>query len=97
VPREHAPVLYDAIQEYTDRYGVELRPVFHSQTLMMALSLISSAGGVSLLPEHSALIFPRGVVAVPMFEETPLMQLALAWHPENRSSALAAFIQAFDD
>ncbi|WP_277761963.1 LysR substrate-binding domain-containing protein [Pseudomonas sp. A34-9] len=95
VPREQAPVLYDAIQEYADRYGVALQPVYHSETLMMALSLITSVGGVCLLPEHSALIFPKGVVAVPLVEETPLLELALAWHPENRSSALAAFINAF--
>ncbi|WP_277761060.1 LysR family substrate-binding domain-containing protein [Pseudomonas sp. A34-9] len=97
VPREQAPVLYDAIQEYADRYGVALQPVYHSETLMMALSLITSVGGVCLLPEHSALIFPKGVVAVPLGEESPLLELALAWHPENRSSALTAFIDAFLD
>ncbi|KPY85829.1 hypothetical protein ALP10_01215 [Pseudomonas syringae pv. helianthi] len=32
-----------------------------------------------------------------MVEETPLIELALGWHPENRSSALAAFIRAFSD
>lgn len=97
VPREHAPVLYDAIHDYANRYEVALHPVYHSETLMMALSLITSVGGVCLLPEHSALTFPQGVVAIPLVEETPLLELALAWHPENRSSALAAFIQAFCD
>jgi LysR family hca operon transcriptional activator len=95
LPREHAPVLYDAIQDYADRHGVVLQPVYHSETLMMALSLINSVGGVCLLPERSSLMFPQGVVAVPLIEETPLLELALAWHPDNSSSALAAFLTAF--
>lgn len=97
VPREHAPVLYDAIQDYANRHGVTLQPVYHSETLMMALSLITSVGGVCLLPERSALTFPQGVVGIPLVEETPVLELALAWHPKNRSSALAAFIKAFAD
>lgn len=95
VPREHAPVLFDAIHDYASGYGVELNPVYHSETLMMALSLISSVGGVCLLPEHSARLFPQGVVARPLVEETPLLELALAWNPENDSPALAAFLGAF--
>jgi LysR family hca operon transcriptional activator len=89
-------VLYDAIQDYAGRHGVELRPVYHSETLMMALSLINSVGGVCLLPEHSALMFPQGVVALPLVEDTPLLELALAWHPENDSPALSAFLTAFE-
>jgi LysR family hca operon transcriptional activator len=95
VPRQHAPVLYDAIHEFADRHGVVLQPAYHAETLMMALSLIHSVGGVCLLPERSSLMFPQGVVARPMVEDTPLLELALAWHPDNSSGALTSFIAAF--
>jgi LysR family hca operon transcriptional activator len=95
VTREHAPVLHDAIHDYASRLGVELRAAYRSENLMMALSLINSVGGVCLLPEHSVRLFPQGVVALPLAEESPMIELGLAWHPENRSSALTAFLIAF--
>jgi LysR family hca operon transcriptional activator len=95
VSREHAPVLYDAIEDYTRRNGVELRTAYQSENLTMALSLMTSVGGVCLLPEHSVRLFPQGVVARPLIEDSPLIELALAWHPDNASRALAAFLGAW--
>jgi LysR family hca operon transcriptional activator len=95
VPREHAPVLHQAVRDYAARYAVELRWSYESENLMMALSLISSVDGVCLLPEYSVRLFPQGVVAVPLADETPTIELALAWHPDNRSPVLAAFLAGF--
>ncbi|OSN01846.1 LysR substrate-binding domain-containing protein [Lonsdalea populi] len=95
VTREHAPVLYDAIHDYANRHGVALDAAYQSENLMMALSLINSVGGVCLLPEQSVRLFPQGIVALPLAEASPTIELALAWHPENRSAALTAFLAAF--
>lgn len=95
VTREHAPVLYDATQQYAAQHGVVLQPAYESENLMLAMSLISSVGGVCLLPEHSTQLFSQGVVARPLVDAPPLVDLALAWHPENRLATLAAFLKAF--
>jgi LysR family hca operon transcriptional activator len=96
VTARHAPVLFDAIQAYSARCGVVLTPAYESENLMMALSLISTVGGVCLLPEQSVRLFPPGIVAVELDGDPPTIELALAWHPENTSPALAAFLRHFD-
>jgi len=96
VTARHAPVLFDVIQAYGAEHGVALTPAYQSENLMMALSLISTVGGICLLPELSARLFPAGVVAVPLAGDPPTIELALAWHPDNRSPALASFLRHFD-
>jgi len=95
VTRENAPVLYEAIQDYAARHDVTPRWAYESENLMLALSLISTVGAVCLLPEHSARLFPQGVVGVPLEQDAPAIELTLAWHPQNESRALARFLSAF--
>ncbi|MGI4856465.1 MAG: LysR substrate-binding domain-containing protein [Janthinobacterium lividum] len=95
VTREDAPVVYDAIETYCAQHDVALHPAYESENLMMALSLIGSVGGVGLLPEHAARLFPQDVIALPLVEPSPMIELALAWHPDNHSPALAAFLKHF--
>ncbi|CAI0774724.1 LysR substrate-binding domain-containing protein [Serratia entomophila] len=95
VTREQSPVLHATIEALLARHGVTLREVYQSENLMMALSLINSVGGVCLLPEHAVRLFPQGVVARPLAEESPTLELVLAWHPENPSLPLATFLNAF--
>ncbi len=97
VTRQHAPVLYDATQAYAAKHGVTLHAAYESENLMMAISLISTVGGVGILPQHSVKLFPPGVVAMPFADEPPMVELGLAWHPENRSTVLSAFLRAFGD
>jgi LysR family hca operon transcriptional activator len=91
VMQEHAPVLYAAIQAYAARSGIELTWTYKADNLMLALSLVRTAGAVSLLPEHARALFPPGVVGVALEEDAPTIELALAWHPENTSVALRRF------
>ncbi|CAN7789532.1 LysR substrate-binding domain-containing protein [Caballeronia sp. LjRoot34] len=95
VTHEHAPVLYEAIQAYAARHDVTLLWTYESENLQLALSLISTVGAVCLLPEHSARLFPSGVVGVPLEKDAPIVELALAWHPQNESEVLARFLCAF--
>ncbi|UVK49715.1 LysR family transcriptional regulator (plasmid) [Mesorhizobium sp. AR02] len=95
VSASDAPVLFDIIQTYAARHGVEFTSAYESENLVMALSLISTAGGICLLPQRSTLLFPKGVVAVELDGDAPTIELALAWHHENTSPALSAFLQHF--
>lgn len=96
VTSRHAPVLFDTIQAYAASEGVRLAPTYQAENLMMALSLISTVGGICLLPELSGRLFPAGVVAVPFAGEAPTIELALAWHPQNTAPALVEFLQRFN-
>src|SRR5690606_2698787 len=58
----HAPVLYQAALECGTRHGIALRVAYEADSMMMALSLVTSINGVSLLPEYSARSFPKDVV-----------------------------------
>jgi LysR family hca operon transcriptional activator len=96
VTSHHAPVLFDTIEAYAASQGVTLASTYQAENLMMALSLISTVGGICLLPERSVRLFPGGVVAVPFAGEAPTIELALAWHPQNFSHALKEFLRRFD-
>jgi LysR family transcriptional regulator, hca operon transcriptional activator len=97
VTHEHAPVLYAAIKAFSEREGVVLRWAYASEDLLTALSLISTAGALCLLPENAASVFPPEVRGVALSGDTPTIALALAWHPENTSAPLLRLLQAFDE
>lgn len=96
VTPQHAPVLFDTIQTYAASKQVTLTPTYQAENLMMALSLISTVGGIGLLPERSGRLFPAGVVAVPISGEAPTIALALAWHPDNTSPLVNEFVSRFN-
>jgi DNA-binding transcriptional LysR family regulator len=61
----------------------------------MTFSLISSIGGISLLPEYAFRLCPPTVVAVPLGCDSPSIDLALAYRSDNRSSVLREFLESF--
>lgn len=91
----HAPVLHAIIQAYAAAQGIALNSAHESESLLMALSLVRSSGGYCLLPSYAQTLCPPGLVAKPLAADAPHIELALAWHPENRSTALDAFLEAF--
>lgn len=59
----------------------------------MVFSLIASIGGISLLPEYAFRLCPPTVAAVWLALEPPMIDLALAYHPDNRSDVLRTFVR----
>ncbi|MGD1908344.1 MAG: LysR family transcriptional regulator [Leptolyngbyaceae cyanobacterium] len=59
----------------------------------MMLSLVASGLGVTLLPSSARSFFQTGVTYRPLQPPKPEVELAIAWHPENRSPVLQAFLQ----
>ncbi|MGI0704601.1 LysR substrate-binding domain-containing protein [Pseudomonas aeruginosa] len=97
IPYEFAPVLVDAVQALLRSQGLSLKWAYEAENVLMAMSLIRSAGAVCLLPESYIAMLPQGVVAVELAEAGPTLELAMAWHPENQSPALRAFVKAFGE
>jgi LysR family hca operon transcriptional activator len=95
VAAERAPVLHRAIQEFTRKYSVVPSRCYEAENLTMAFSLIASIGGISLLPEYAFRPCPPTVVAVPLAPAPPMIDIALAYHPDNRSDVLRTFVKHF--
>jgi LysR family hca operon transcriptional activator len=97
VAAERAPVLSKVIQEFTRKNNIVASECYEAENLMMTFSLIASIGGLGLLPEYAFRLCPPSVVAVPLAPTAPMIDLALASHPDNRSSVLEAFIRHFSE
>jgi LysR family hca operon transcriptional activator len=97
VAAERAPVLATVIQEFTRKHNIVASECYEAENLAMAFSLIASIDGLSLLPEYAFRLCPPSVVAVPLASTAPMIDLALASHPGNRSSVLNAFIRYFSE
>jgi LysR family hca operon transcriptional activator len=96
VTSHHAPVLFDTIQTFAASKHVTFTPTYQAENLMMALSLISTMGGIGLLPERSRRLFPASVTTISISGEVPTIELALAWHPENKSPLVIEFVSRFN-
>lgn len=83
------------IRAYASKHGISLQASFEAEHITMAISLIASVGGVGLLPEYAVGLLPKSVIAVPLADGGPTIDLALAYHPENRSAELHTFLDHF--
>jgi LysR family hca operon transcriptional activator len=95
VPTEHAPALRRIIDEYMRSHNIQPDRIYDAENLIMTFSLISSIGGISLLPEYAFRLCPPTVVAVPLASDSPTIDLALAYRSDNRSSVLRKFLEGF--
>jgi LysR family hca operon transcriptional activator len=95
VPIEHAPALRRIIDEYISSHNIQPDRTYDSENLTMTFSLISSIGGITLLPEYAFRLCPPTVVAVPLASDSPTIDLALAYRSDNQSSVLRKFLENF--
>src|ERR1700733_15253457 len=68
-PTRVAPVLKSTIESYASRSGIALKPEYDAENLSSALSLVTSTGGVTLLPLYVKLMLPSTVVIRPLHGE----------------------------
>jgi LysR family hca operon transcriptional activator len=95
VPTEHAPELRRIIDEYIRCHNIQPDRTYDPENLTMTFSLISSIGGISLLPEYAFRLCPPTIVAVPLANDSPTIDLALAYRSDNRSTLLREFLERF--
>lgn len=96
VNAEAAPVLHRAIRDFISEQGIRPSQTYEVEDLGMVFSLIASIGGITLLPEYAFRLCPPTVAAVRLELEPPMIDLALAYHPDNRSDVLRTFVSHFE-
>jgi LysR family hca operon transcriptional activator len=91
-PTRVAPALKAAIESYAAKNGVLLTPAFDGENLSSVLSLVTSTGGVTLLPLYVRLMLPPSVVIRPLAGDAPTIDLVLGYSRSNTSALLKRFL-----
>lgn len=94
---EVAPVLQAVIHAYAKRNGVALRQEHEAENLTAGMALITSTGGVTLLPDYVRNVLPASIVTRPLKGETPAVDLMLGYSRSNSSPLLKRFLARADE
>lgn len=92
-PRRVGAILYDQIISFCQQAGFSpniVQEVVPQQTI---LGLVAVGLGISLIHASAQHVGQRGVVARPLQEATPELELAIAWHPDGTNPAVENFLQ----
>ena len=95
-PTRVAPALKAVIENYAAKSGVVLQPKYDAENLSSVLSLVTSTGGVTLLPLYVKLMLPSSVVIRPLQGEVPTIELVLGYSRSNTSALLKRFLGRAD-
>ena len=92
-----APVLRAIIDDYLKHSGVDIRAEHEIDNLAMAMSLVASTRGVTLMPAYAQNFLTRSVVSRPLKGEAPMIDLVLGYSKTNTSPILKLFLSRSDD
>jgi LysR family hca operon transcriptional activator len=96
-PTKSAPALKVVIDNYAARSRITLRPDHEAANLSMAISLVVSTGGISLLPLYAVNLLPPSVVSRPLYGEEPTIDLVIGYSKANTSPLLKHFLSKVDE
>ena len=92
-----APTFQAVIDDYLKRSGVDLRPLHRIDNLGMAMSLVASTRGVTLLPGYARNFLPRSVTSRPLEgDDQPTIDLVVGFNRTNTSPILTLFLSRLD-
>ncbi|MDB4982098.1 MAG: Transcriptional regulator [Myxococcales bacterium] len=92
-----ATVLRAVIEDYLKRSGVDIKPDHGVDNLAMAISLVSSTRGLSLMPAYAKNLLPSSVVSRPLEGDAPTIDLAIGYSKANTSPTLKLFLSRVDE
>ena len=95
-PTRVAPALKAVIESYATKSRVVLKPQYDAENLSSVLSLVTSTGGVTMLPLYVKLMLPSSVVIRPLQGEAPTIDLVLGYSRSNTSALLKRFLARAD-
>jgi LysR family hca operon transcriptional activator len=97
-PTKAAPALKVVIDAYAARSGISLASDYEAENLSMAISLVASIRGISLLPLlYAQNLLPPSVVSRPLQGEVPTIDLVLGYSKANTSPLLKRFLAKVDE
>jgi LysR family transcriptional regulator, hca operon transcriptional activator len=92
-----APTLQVVIADYLKRAGLAIRPAHEVDNLSMAISLVASTGGMTLLPAYARNFLPRSLAIRPLAGEVPTIDLVVGYQTANPSPILRLFLSRIDE
>jgi LysR family hca operon transcriptional activator len=92
-----APTVRAVIEDYARRSGLVLKPDHQAENLAMAISLVASTGGVSLLPLYAENLMPKTVVSRPIQGAPPMVDLVIGYNEANTSPLLKFLLSRLDE
>ncbi|MGB6939735.1 MAG: LysR substrate-binding domain-containing protein [Xanthobacteraceae bacterium] len=95
-PTRVAPALKAVIENYAAKSGIVLKPEYDAENTSSVLSLVTSTGGVTLLPLYVKLMLPASVVIRPLQGDAPTIELVLGYSRSNTSALLKRFLARAD-
>ncbi len=97
VSPNRAPTVWAAINDYIERVGIALKPDHQAENLAMAISLVASTRGVSLLPLYAQNLLPKTVVSRPIQGAPPMVDLVIGYNEANTSPLLKVLLSKVDE
>jgi LysR family hca operon transcriptional activator len=92
-----APTLQRVIEDYFRQTRIELKPTHKIDNIGMAMSLVASTRGVTLLPAYTKNFLPWSVAARPLAGEGAFIDLVVGYSKANRSAVLELFLSRLDE
>jgi len=92
-----SPVLKSVIQDYASRVGITLRAEYEGENLPAAMSLVTSTGGVTLIPLYAQNMLTPNVVARALDGVPPMIDLTLGYNDARTSPLLLKFLSRADE
>jgi LysR family transcriptional regulator, hca operon transcriptional activator len=92
-----APALRRTIDRYLEENGINLRPSHEVDNLGGVMSLITSTGGVALLPAYAKTFLPNSVRSCPLHGITPTIDLSVGYRQASASPILRLLLSRLDE
>jgi LysR family hca operon transcriptional activator len=92
-----ATVLRAVTENYLKRSGVDIKTDHGVDNLAMAIALVASTHGLSLMPAYAKNLLPSSVVSRPLEGDVPTIDLAVGYSKANTSPTLKLFLSGLDE
>jgi LysR family hca operon transcriptional activator len=92
-----SPVLESVIQHYASSVGITLKAGYEGENLPSAMSLVTSTGGVTLIPLYAQNMLTPNVVARALDGVPPTIDLVLGYSNANTNPLLLRLLSRADE
>jgi LysR family hca operon transcriptional activator len=92
-----SPVLKAVIHDYASKVGITLKAQYEGENLPAAMSLVTSTGGVTLIPLYAQNMLTPNVVARALEGAPPMIDLTLGYNDAHTSPLLLKFLSRADE
>ncbi len=96
-PTKAAPALKTVIDAYAAKAGIAFKTEYEAENVSVAMSLVVSTGGVTLLPLYARNLLSPLVVTRPLQGEPPTIDLMMGYSKANTSPLLKSFLARADE